>query len=98
MIGYSGELADVELESLVPDSLQTGSADEFMAALAQVDDVWEARTSAARERGEVLRYRAPATRGGVRVGLASVPSGHPLAALDGTAHPFICSTATDRDR
>ncbi|HEX9484544.1 MAG TPA: aspartate kinase, partial [Gemmatimonadaceae bacterium] len=98
MIGYSGELADVELESLVPDSLQTGSADEFMAALAQVDDVWEARTSAARERGEVLRYRARATRGGVRVGLASVPSGHPLAALDGTDNLFIFSTARYRDR
>lgn len=98
MLGYGGELADVELESLVPDSLQSGSADDFMASLAQVDEAWEARTNAARERGEVLRYRARATRRGVRVGLASVPGGHPLAALDGTDNLFIFSTARYRNR
>ena len=52
----------------------------------------------ARVRGEVLRYRARATRGGVRVGLVSVPLGSALASLDGTDNLFVFTTARYRDR
>ena len=51
-----------------------------------------------KKKGEVLRYRARATRGGVRVGLVSVPIGSALASLDGTDNLFVFSTARYRDR
>ena len=98
MLGYAGEMGDVNLESLVPASLRDVSREEFMAALPGVDAEWDRRIAEARARGEVLRYRARATRGGVRVGLASVPVGSALASLDGTDNLFVISTARYRDR
>ena len=46
----------------------------------------------------MLRYRARATRGGVRVGLVNAPIGSPLASLDGTDNLFVFTTARYRDR
>ncbi|MDB4917450.1 MAG: aspartokinase/homoserine dehydrogenase [Gemmatimonadetes bacterium] len=98
ILGYTGEMADVSLESLVPESLQGVSRAEFLAALPTCDALWEQRVSDARARGEVLRYTARATRGGVRVGLVSVPAGSALASLDGTDNLFVFTTARYRDR
>jgi aspartokinase/homoserine dehydrogenase 1 len=98
MLGYTGEMADVSLESLVPTSLQDVTPAEFLEALPTLDAEWEQRISDARGRGEVLRYRARATRGGVKVGLVSVPVGSALASLDGTDNLFVFSTARYRNR
>ena len=98
MLGYVGEMADVSLESLVPEALRDVSPDEFLAQLPRCDADWEQRVADARIRGEVLRYRARATRGGVRVGLVSVPLGSALASLDGTDNLFVFTTARYRDR
>jgi len=98
MLGYTGEMADVSLESLVPDALRDVTPAEFLELLPNCDAEWEARVAEARARGEVLRYRARATRGGVRVGLASVPMGSALASLDGTDNLFVFTTARYRER
>ena len=98
MLGYTGEMSDVSLESLVPEALRDVSPDEFLAKLSDCDADWEQRIADARDRGEVLRYRARATRGGVRVGLVSVPVGSALASLDGTDNLFVFTTARYRDR
>ncbi|MEP6730545.1 MAG: aspartate kinase [bacterium] len=98
MLGYTGEMADVNLESLVPEALRDVSPAEFLEALPSCDADWEQRIADARSRGEVLRYRARATRGGVRVGLVSAPVGSALASLDGTDNLFVFSTARYRDR
>ena len=98
MLGYTGEMSDVNLESLVPASLQAVSRAEFLAALPGCDADWDLRITEARARGEVLRYRARATRGGVRVGLVSVPAGSALASLDGTDNLFVFTTARYRER
>jgi bifunctional aspartokinase / homoserine dehydrogenase 1 len=98
MLGYAGEMADVNLESLVPAALQDVSPAAFLEALPSLDAEWEERIADARARGEVLRYRARATRGGVRVGLASVPVGSALASLDGTDNLFVFSTARYKNR
>ena len=91
-------MADVSLESLVPTSLQDVTPAEFLEALPTLDAEWEQRIADARARGEVLRYRARATRGGVKVGLVSVPVGSALASLDGTDNLFVFSTARYRNR
>ena len=98
MLGYGGEMKDVSLESLVPERLRDVSPEEFLTQLPSCDAEWEDRIAAARDRGEVLRYRARATRGGVRVGLVSVASGSALASLDGTDNLFVFTTARYRDR
>jgi aspartokinase/homoserine dehydrogenase 1 len=98
MLGYAGEMADVTLESLVPESLRDLSRDDFLAALSACDAEWARRVADAAARGEVLRYRARATRGGVRVGLVSAPAGSALASLDGTDNLFVFTTARYRDR
>jgi homoserine dehydrogenase len=98
MLGYSGEMHDVQVESLVPAALADVTASEFLDALPSVDEEWKARIDDARARGEVVRYRARATRGGVRVGLVSVPTTHPLASLDGTDNLFVFTTARYRTR
>ncbi|CAN5298789.1 bifunctional aspartate kinase/homoserine dehydrogenase I [soil metagenome] len=98
MLGYTGEMADVNLESLVPDTLRGVTPAEFLELLPTCDAEWEQRVADARSRGEVLRYRARATRGGVRVGLASVPVGSALASLDGTDNLFVFTTARYRER
>ncbi len=98
MLGYPGEMAEVQVESLVPASLQDVSRDEFLNALPTVDAAWAIRISEARSRGEVVRYRARATRAGVRVGLVTVPTSHPLASLDGTDNLFVFTTARYRAR
>lgn len=98
MLGYTGEMADVNLESLVPDALRDVTPAEFLELLPTCDSAWEQRVAEARLRGEVLRYRARATRGGVRVGLASVPVGSALASLDGTDNLFVFTTARYRAR
>ncbi|MEO7456956.1 MAG: aspartate kinase [Gemmatimonadaceae bacterium] len=98
MLGYAGEMSDVTLESLVPDSLRDVSASEFIDALPSCDADWAQRMADAKARGEVLRYRARATRGSVKVGLVSVPAGSPLASLDGTDNLFVFSTARYRHR
>jgi aspartokinase/homoserine dehydrogenase 1 len=98
MLGYTGEMSEVQLESLVPEALREGTREHFLEVLPTVDAEWEGRIEDARKRGEVVRYRARATRGGVRVGLVSVPASHPLAALDGTDNLFMFTTARYRER
>jgi aspartokinase/homoserine dehydrogenase 1 len=96
LIGYRGELSDVAVESLVPDSLRDVSPDEFLARVDEVDDFWAQRVRAAAARGEVLRYRARVTRRSVRVGVVSVPVADSLATLSGTDNQFTFTTARYR--
>jgi aspartokinase/homoserine dehydrogenase 1 len=98
MLGYSGEMEDVEIESLIPDALRDVSRDEFLAALPEVDDSWSAAVEEARANNAVLRYRVRVTRGGVRAGLARVQAGSPLASLDGTDNLFVFMTKRYRQR
>ncbi len=98
MLGYAGELRDVAVESLVPPALITVSREEFLAALPGCDAHWAVRVAAADAAGEVLRYRARSTRGGVKVGLTSVPRSSALASLDGTDNLFAFRTARYHER
>ena len=56
-LGLSTELADVEVDSLVPAALAIGSVEEFMARLPELDalDAGEARRGACQWRGAALR-------------------------------------------
>ena len=80
--GLSVSLADVVVESLVPASLAAVSRDDFMARLPDADADMAARFSAARTRGNVLRYVARLDETGrANVGLVELPGDHAFAHL-----------------
>jgi aspartokinase/homoserine dehydrogenase 1 len=92
LIGFSGELGDVEVESLVPDTLREVAPDVFLDRLHEADGPWEQRIREARERGTVLRYRATVTKREARVGIAAVDGSSSLASLAGTDNHFSFTT------
>jgi aspartokinase/homoserine dehydrogenase 1 len=55
-MGLTLELADVQVEGLVPPALIGCGIDEFMARLPEFDAAMAARLAAARGEGQVLRY------------------------------------------
>ena len=80
-IGLDLELADVELEGLVPRSLQSASAEEFLARVPELDAAMGNRFAAAHSRGKVLRYvgRLDADSRRATVGLVEIDRSHVLA-------------------
>jgi len=92
LLGFSGELDDIAVESLVPDGAGRLKLDQFLASLEQFDAAWAKRVAAARARGGVLRYRAIVTRKSIRVGLVVVDASSPMASLNGTDNQFIFTT------
>ncbi|MBP6079384.1 MAG: bifunctional aspartate kinase/homoserine dehydrogenase I [Xanthomonadales bacterium] len=79
-LGLATELADVEVDSLVPAELAAGSIDDFMARLPELDAAMQARLEAARANGEVLRFVASLdATGQARVGLRALPASHAFA-------------------
>ncbi len=92
LIGFEGDLADVTVESLVPEALREISRDEFLARLDELDEVWSTRVQAARVSAKVLRYRARVTSSSIAVGLVAVAVTDPLGSLSGTDNQFAFTT------
>jgi len=92
LIGFSGEISDVEVESLVPEQLREVPLDVFLTRLSEADADWEKRIRDAREAGTVLRYRATVTKRDARVGIVSVDAKSSLASLAGTDNHFSFTT------
>jgi len=80
--GMPLSLADVQVESLVPEALRGADRDAFMAGLETLDAPMRARLDAARARGCVLRYVARLERDGkASVALRELPADHAFAHL-----------------
>ena len=92
LLGFPGELGDIEVESLVPPKGKRLPLQEFLARLEEYDVAWQERVQQARERGGVLRYRCTVTPRRIRVGLVVVNATSPLASLNGTDNQFIFTT------
>ena len=92
LIGFSGELEDVEVESLVPESLREVSLSDFLDRLSAEDERWQQRIRDARDRGTVLRYRASVTKREARVSIVAVDAKSSLASLAGTDNHFSFTT------
>jgi bifunctional aspartokinase / homoserine dehydrogenase 1 len=79
-MGLGLELADVKVESLVPEELRGGSIADFMEQLPRYDSMMRGRLDAARARGKVLRYVGRLTAAGeATVGLTELPESHAFA-------------------
>lgn len=78
--GATVSLDDVEIESLVPESLRALSREDFLTRMSEMDAPMQARLDAARAQGRSLRYLAQLDNSGdalrARVGLAMPEPGH----------------------
>lgn len=92
LLGFSGGIDAVLVESLVPTQARGMPLPEFLASLDRFDDAWVERVATAKARGQVLRYVAAVTPGRIRVGLASVPVESALGALRGTDNQVVFTT------
>ena len=80
--GFNMEMADIRLESLIPEgvSLQ-GDVDEFYREMKRYDSSFEEKLNSARRDGKVLRYIASLKDGKASVSLKAVESTHPFFSL-----------------
>jgi aspartokinase/homoserine dehydrogenase 1 len=94
-IGLDLELEDVELQGLVPESLQAGDAAEFLERVPEVDAGMRDRFLAARSRGRVLRYvgRLDADTGRATVGLVELDRSHLFANISLTDNVVSFTTS-----
>jgi homoserine O-acetyltransferase len=92
LLGFQGDLAEVEVESLVPEELRAVSTEEFLARIGALDQQWAGRVERAWMSRCVLRYRCMVTASSVRVGLVEADASSSLAALTGTDNQFTIST------
>ena len=83
-MGQDIDLEDIRIESLVPEALANGSADEFLAGLEGEDASIRERADAAANDNASLKYLVGWTPAdGVTVGLRNVPQSTVLGALQG---------------
>jgi bifunctional aspartokinase / homoserine dehydrogenase 1 len=79
-MGLDLEMSDVEVESLVPAGLESGSIEDFMTRLPQHDGTMQKRFEKARAQGRVLRYVGKVTaQGDATVGLVELDAKHAFA-------------------
>jgi aspartokinase/homoserine dehydrogenase 1 len=89
LLGFTGELGDVTVESLVTPQAARMPLASFLAQLETFDDAWDARVARASARGGVLRYQVSASARKVSVGLVVADSSSPMASLRGTDNQFV---------
>jgi aspartokinase/homoserine dehydrogenase 1 len=79
-MGLDLEMADVQVESLVPAGLELGSIDEFLQRLPLHDAAMKDRFERATAAGKVLRYVGRLTADGkATVGVVELDRKHPFA-------------------
>lgn len=78
--GYQLELSDIEIEAVLPDSLnQIADVESFMQRLPELDEAFATRVAAARDEGKVLRFVGAIEEGGVcKVKIDAVDGNDPL--------------------
>ncbi|MDP3469536.1 MAG: bifunctional aspartate kinase/homoserine dehydrogenase I [Daejeonella sp.] len=93
--GYELEAADVEIESMLPEScLNAESVDDFYRTLLTENSFFEDMKRRAEHEKKVLRYIGKLENGKVKIGLQMVDDAHPFYALSGSDN--IISFITDR--
>ena len=91
--GMSLELQDVTISKVFPQSFDdSGSVEEFMERLPQVDAYFEKKMAELKQEGKVLRMAASIEEGKCRVGIIEVGPDHPLYAVRGGENAFVFTT------
>lgn len=91
--GAEIELADVEVESLIPEELEKIKIpSQFMLKLKDYDKPLEERRARAEKNGRVLSYIASYQNGKAKVGLEEISDDHPFYNLSGIDNIVSIST------
>lgn len=92
-VGLELELADIQVEPVIPDGFAAGkTAEELPGELRQLDEDFKRRCGEAADRGEVLRYVGRIDGDQCRVSVDSVPREHPLAAIRDGENALVLHT------
>lgn len=81
--GWKLDLKDISVQGVMPSEFPGTPMEEFLDAIASLDDYFSVRVRAAHKRGTVLRYVAEIQKGRCRVGLVEVNQDSPLGRLRG---------------
>ncbi len=93
LAGYPAELADIEVESLIPSGAASLTREAFLAALPSWREHLRDRVTTARASGYVLRYVGTMdARGRLRASLREVDQDSPLALGHGPENVFVLRT------
>lgn len=90
--GFGGEMADIALESLYPDSQEKLDVPDFLQALPELNARFQKRVEKAASEGSVLRYLARVAPRSISVGLTAVPKNSAPGALQGADNYFAIHT------
>lgn len=91
--GYDIELTDIEMFKVFPDSFDpSGTVEEFLAKLPQVDDYFNKKMAELKEQNKVLRMGASIKDGKVSVGMMEVGKDDPLYGVRGGENAFVFYT------
>jgi homoserine dehydrogenase len=94
-IGMEADLTDIEVESLVPEQLQSVSIDEFLEEVRVADSDIAERAAAAQQADATLKYVATVSPGKpLSVGIRTIPRSTVLGSLQGPEN--IISIRTER--
>jgi aspartokinase/homoserine dehydrogenase 1 len=92
-MGIQVELKDVVVESLVPEELKAGSADEFIQKLSDYDNHFKKLMDKAENNGSTLKYVASISEGGaLSVSLRECSKSHPFSHLSGSDNVVYLKT------
>lgn len=83
-LGHRIEREELQVESLIPETLQNVDRQTFLEELSSYDSEWKKRILSAKKRSEVLRYTGKFKNGDITIGIVSVPKDSPLGQLKGT--------------
>jgi bifunctional aspartokinase / homoserine dehydrogenase 1 len=93
-MGLEVEMETVQVESMVPEDLRSGSVEEYLNTLGRHDAAITGLLDSARARGQVLRYvGAIESDGNMTAGLRTYPLNHPFASLTGSDNIVSFQTA-----
>ncbi|MCR4743423.1 MAG: bifunctional aspartate kinase/homoserine dehydrogenase I [Treponema sp.] len=91
--GYDIELSDIEMIPIFPDSFDaSGSVEEFLKKLPEVDDYFAKKMAALKKENKVLRMGASIKDGKVSVGVLEVGPEDPLYGVRGGENAFVFYT------
>lgn len=91
--GYDIELSDIDMIPIFPKNFDaSGTVEEFLQKLPQVDDYFAKKIESLKKQGKVLRMGASIKDGKVSVGMLEVGTSDPLYGVRGGENAFVFYT------
>ena len=88
------EMADIEIQSLIPENAKSApTPEEFLKLLALEDAAFERMQTAVVKEGRVLRYIASLENGKAKVGLQRIAPEHPFYSISGNDNVIAFTTS-----